>query len=208
MCVVEETGLKKLRDTKFQAWKLEALGHICPACYTSEWLQYRDLYLFAFTSPSPWNIQTPIPELGIASLGAWSTTLEPSDCWGKAHSHCSWSWTWAGSSGAHVLLNLLEEEATECPPTQENWHSFQWAGRKTLVNSNTRGNNKGTSLVTQMVKNPPAMQETRVRPVSREDPWRREWLPTLGFLPGEPHWQRSLAGYHPWAAKNWTRLSG
>ena len=26
-------------------------------------------------------------------------------------------------------------------------------------------------------------------------PWRREWLPTPVFLPGESHGQRSLAGY-------------
>ena len=26
-------------------------------------------------------------------------------------------------------------------------------------------------------------------------PWRRKWQPTLGFLPGESHGQRSLAGY-------------
>ena len=30
-------------------------------------------------------------------------------------------------------------------------------------------------------------------------PWRREWLPTPVFLPGEPHGQRSLAGYSPWS---------
>ena len=30
------------------------------------------------------------------------------------------------------------------------------------------------------------------------DPWRREWLPTPIFLPGEFHGQRSLAGYTPW----------
>ena len=29
-------------------------------------------------------------------------------------------------------------------------------------------------------------------------PWKREWQPTLVFLPGEPHGQRSLAGYSPW----------
>ena len=28
-------------------------------------------------------------------------------------------------------------------------------------------------------------------------PWRREWLPTLVFLPGESHGQSSLAGYSP-----------
>ena len=28
-------------------------------------------------------------------------------------------------------------------------------------------------------------------------PWRRKWLPTLVFLPGESHGQRSLEGYGP-----------
>ena len=32
-------------------------------------------------------------------------------------------------------------------------------------------------------------------------PWRREWLPTPVFLPGEFHGQRSLAGYSPWGCK-------
>ena len=29
-------------------------------------------------------------------------------------------------------------------------------------------------------------------------PWRRAWQPTLVFLPGESHGQRSLAGHGPW----------
>ena len=32
----------------------------------------------------------------------------------------------------------------------------------------------------------------------RKIPLRREWLPTLVFLPGESHGQRSLVGYSPW----------
>ena len=32
-------------------------------------------------------------------------------------------------------------------------------------------------------------------------PWRREWLPTPVFLPGELHGQRSLAGYSPWCCR-------
>ena len=32
----------------------------------------------------------------------------------------------------------------------------------------------------------------------RKIPWRRAWKPTLVFLPGEFHGQRSLAGYNPW----------
>ena len=42
----------------------------------------------------------------------------------------------------------------------------------------------------QMVKNLPAMQETRVQSLGQEDSWRREWPPTPVFLPGEFHGQR------------------
>ena len=35
----------------------------------------------------------------------------------------------------------------------------------------------------------------------RKIPWKREWLPTPIFLPGESHEQRSLAGYSPWCCK-------
>ena len=31
--------------------------------------------------------------------------------------------------------------------------------------------------------------------------WRREWQPTLVFLPGESHGQRSLAGYSLWGCR-------
>ena len=42
------------------------------------------------------------------------------------------------------------------------------------------------SLVAQMVKNLPAMQETLVQSLGLI-PWRREWQPTPLFLPGEFH---------------------
>ena len=57
------------------------------------------------------------------------------------------------------------------------------------------------SLVAQIVKNMPAYS------LCRKIPWRREWLLTPVFLPGESHGQRSLVGYSPWGLKNWTRLS-
>ena len=46
------------------------------------------------------------------------------------------------------------------------------------------------SLVAQLAKTLPAMQETWVGKI----PWRREWLPTSIFLPEEFHGQRSLVG--------------
>ena len=48
-------------------------------------------------------------------------------------------------------------------------------------------------------------------PWVRKIPCRRAWPPTPGFLPGEPHGQRSLVGYSPWGLKgvehNWSDLS-
>ena len=56
-------------------------------------------------------------------------------------------------------------------------------------------------LVAQRVKNLAAMQETLVQYLGGEDPWRKEWLPTPVFLPGEFHGQRSLASYSPYSWK-------
>ena len=41
----------------------------------------------------------------------------------------------------------------------------------------------------------------RFNPSVRKIPWRREWLPTAVFLPGQFHGQRSLASYSPWGHK-------
>ena len=62
-----------------------------------------------------------------------------------------------------------------------------------------------TSLVTQMVKNMPAMQEIRVWSLGWEDS-PREWQPTPVFLPGEVHGQRSLQSMG--VEKTQTRLNG
>ena len=45
------------------------------------------------------------------------------------------------------------------------------------------------------------MQEMRVQSLGQEDPWNSKWQPTLVFLPGKFHGQRSLEGYSPWGHK-------
>ena len=62
-------------------------------------------------------------------------------------------------------------------------------------------------LVTQTVKNPPAMQETWVDLWVGKIPCRRAWQPTLVFLTGQSHGQRSLVGYTHGVAKSQTQLS-
>ena len=53
------------------------------------------------------------------------------------------------------------------------------------------------SLVAQVVKNLPSVQETGFNPWVRKIPWRRKCLPISLLLPGEFQGQRSLAGYSP-----------
>ena len=42
------------------------------------------------------------------------------------------------------------------------------------------------------------LKRHRFDPWTRKIPLRRAWQPTLVFLPGKSHGQRSLAGYSPW----------
>ena len=57
--------------------------------------------------------------------------------------------------------------------------------------------------VAQTVNNLPAVQATQVRSLNWEDPLEkgRGWLPTLVFLPGESHGQKSLEDCSPWGRK-------
>ena len=59
----------------------------------------------------------------------------------------------------------------------------------------------GSLLMAQRVKNLSAMQEAQVSHWIGKITWRRGWLPTPVFLPGEFHGQRKLTGYSPWGCK-------
>ena len=63
------------------------------------------------------------------------------------------------------------------------------------------------SLVAQMVKNPPTMQETSFHPWIGKIPRRKKRQPTPVFLPGESYGQRSLVGYSPWDHKESDMMS-
>ena len=68
---------------------------------------------------------------------------------------------------------------------------------------------KGASLVAQLVKNLPAMQETRVQFLGQEDPLEKEMAAHSSILawriPGKR--KGSLAGYSPWDHKSQAWLS-
>ena len=61
--------------------------------------------------------------------------------------------------------------------------------------------------VVQMIKNPPAMQETQVRSLGQEDPPEEEMATHPVFLAGESHGQRSLAAIVRGVEKSRTRMS-
>ena len=63
-----------------------------------------------------------------------------------------------------------------------------------------------------VIKSLHAMQETWVWSLSQEDPHKKKWQPTPGFLPGKSHGQRNLVGYSPRGCKEldtteWLTLS-
>ena len=66
------------------------------------------------------------------------------------------------------------------------------------------------SQVALVVKNPPVKAGICKRHMFndwiREIPWRRAWQPTLVFLPGKSHGQRSLAGCSPLVSQSLTWL--
>ena len=64
-------------------------------------------------------------------------------------------------------------------------------------------------LISQLVKNPPAMQKTLVRLLGQEDPWRRDRLCTAVFLgfPGGSAGKESaccagVLGLMPWLGRS------
>ena len=57
------------------------------------------------------------------------------------------------------------------------------------------------SLVAQIVKNPPAMQETKVQSLDLEDLLEKGMATHYSILAGEFHGHRSLVGDSPWDHK-------
>ena len=53
----------------------------------------------------------------------------------------------------------------------------------------------------QSVKNTCNPEDSGSIPGVGNVPWRREWLPTPVFLPGEFYGKRSLVDYSPWGRK-------
>ena len=64
----------------------------------------------------------------------------------------------------------------------------------------------GAPLIAQLVENLPAMQETLVRSLCRDDPLEKEMTTHSSILSWRIPGQKSLAGYSLWVAKSWTQV--
>ena len=79
-------------------------------------------------------------------------------------------------------------------------NSEYWASLVAQTVKNSASNTGDLGSVPGLRRSPgdlPAMWETLVGLLIWEIPWRREWLPTLVFLPGESYGQRSFVDYSP-----------
>ena len=118
-----------------------------------------------------------------AVLMALEVLLTPSSAWPK----------WAGQ---HLWISWRNSLLLPPKPKFLNFNHFK--GSISLKYIRLTHKQSRASLVAQLVKNPPAVQETQVQSLVGKILWKREWLPTSVFLPGEFHCQRSLVGDSPW----------
>ena len=77
----------------------------------------------------------------------------------------------------------------------------EWQTEKELMKILFIAPFKGLSLVAQMVKSLPTMQETWVQSLGQEDLLEKEMETHFSILPEKPHGWRSLVGYSPWCCK-------
>ena len=83
----------------------------------------------------------------------------------------------------------------------------RWFGRGVLVLISTLYLEKRASLVTQTVKNLPAMQETWVRSLGREDPVEEGMAMDSSILAWRIPWTEEPGGLQSMGSQSWTDTS-
>ena len=101
-----------------------------------------------------------------------------------------------GSESTNILVVNLKKERTLSCKTPFCWIGS--GGPPTLPWKSCSKLCLFDFMVTQTVKNLPAMWGTWVQFLCVEDHLEKGWQSTPAFLPGEVHGQRNLAGYSPW----------
>ena len=117
------------------------------------------------------------------------------------HGITLYSWNNSVKIPKNLITAVVSQEnwAVEC--VKENACPLEFGGRRLLLFSVLVLGFPGGSSGKE-----PACQCRRQRwcefsPWVEKIPWGRAWQPTLVFLPGEFHGQRSQAGYSPWVCR-------
>ena len=94
-----------------------------------------------------------------------------------------------------ATLNLLLTGRTK---SHFHSHSSGWFKFTIFIDSS-----RPTCVKFSFLHSPPCAKKKYPRRILQEwhTQWRRNWQPTLVFLPGKSHGQRSLVGYSPWDHK-------
>ena len=106
---------------------------------------------------------------------------------------------------------MLKQNLAACIKT-ENKHSlashfhFEESDLKTCLHEDKRPLYEA-SLVAQMVKNPPAMQQTWVRSLGQEDPLEEKMTTHSSTLAWEILWTEEPGGLQSIGSQSWARLS-
>ena len=148
-------------------------------------------------TPNSLSLHWPLPDPPHFSLGLLAT----SQCFSTLP-HVLLAHSGKSSSRGHFWLEGWGEtdcgaSFAACCAQDLQWEAeASWNVVSSVLQGELSGQVSRALLGYSEDKDLPAMQETR-DPWVRKIPWRREWLPTPVFLPGESHGQRSLEGHSP-----------
>jgi len=127
----------------------------------------------------------------------------------------AWKWKVKVKSLSHIRPSATPWTAAfQAPPSMEFSRQEYWSGvplpsPKALLKMPLFKSPSllGTSLVDQLLKNLPAMQETWVQSLGHEDPLEKEMATHSSILDWETPWTEELVGYSPWSCKSWIWLN-
>ena len=141
---------------------------------------------------------------------SWWEVVTAGECWWRIKTVGDQSCTLGTLSSVleRIARGGNDSEAKRTVQWRSEVGCSRWENEmEAMVGIKNFGGNRGFP-VSSVVKNLPAVQETRVWFLVRKIPGRRAWQLTPVFLPGKSQGQRSLVGYGPWGHKeskcNWS----
>ena len=121
----------------------------------------------------------------------------------EAYSHCNFM-CWSVSDILSFFFFSKNSDSLHPKYEKVNW--FKTSSEHFLsLQLSLRLHYPGSACSKEPACNSGDIRRHKFDPWVGKIPWRRAWQPTLVFLPGESHGQRSLVGYSPWGHKELDR---